>query len=90
MEAAVALTVIDPDVTLTSPEGVVDPPSELLTVSDHAEGCGFVALVKKAVKVWFETAVCCGMIIVEVVFVEVTLYIVILAVDVKFMLSNCQ
>jgi hypothetical protein len=90
LESAVALTVIDADVTFTSPAGFVDPAPELLTVSAHAKGCGFVALVKKALNVWFDPPACCGMIIVEVVLVDVTLYIVMLAVDVKFKLSNCQ
>lgn len=51
---------------------------------------GTVAFVKKAVRVWFDIAVWLGMMIVEVVFVDVTLYMVRLAAEVIFIESNCQ
>jgi hypothetical protein len=40
--------------------------------------------------VWFEPAVWLVMVIVEVVLVEVTLYIVMFATEVTLRLSNCQ
>ncbi len=51
---------------------------------------GTVTFVKKAIKVWFDMAVWRGIMIVEVVLVEVTLYRVKLAAEVMFIESNCQ
>ncbi len=70
------------------PEGVVVPPVELLTDKNQTVG-GLVAFVKKAVILWFEPVVWFESVIVEVVLVEVTLYMVRLA-EVMFIESNCQ
>ncbi len=86
--AAVALTCRVP-VVFTIPDGVVVPPVELFTERTHGEGCT-VALAKNAIRVWFEPAVWLVMVIVEVVLVEVTLYIVMFATEVTLRLSNCQ
>lgn len=84
-----ALTWIAP-VAFVSPDGVVVPPTELFTDRNHGDVEGAVMFVKNAVKVWFEPAVWLVMVMVEVVLVDVTLYIVMLAAEVTLRLSNCQ